>query len=113
MAFWLRWARLGTNAAGGSSRIVTLPDYQGVGIGMAVAEAVAELHVRDGNRVNGYASHPSLIAHCRRSPRRRAIAVKKTGSRGSQKFIPSYRGSPGRAVVLVRIRGRPFVSRRG
>ena len=30
------------------SRIVTLPDYQGIGIGMAVAEAVAELHVRRG-----------------------------------------------------------------
>ena len=26
------------------SRMVTLPDYQGLGIGMAVAEAVADLH---------------------------------------------------------------------
>jgi GNAT superfamily N-acetyltransferase len=81
------------------SRIVTLPDYQGMGIGMAVAEAVAELHVQEGNRVNVTASHPSLIAHCRRSPRWRAIGVKKTGSCGSQKFIANYRGSPGRAVV--------------
>ena len=30
------------------SRIVTLPDYQGIGIGTAVAEAVAELHRREG-----------------------------------------------------------------
>ena len=30
------------------SRIVTLPDYQGIGIGMAVAEAVAELHLARG-----------------------------------------------------------------
>ncbi len=80
------------------SRIVTLPDYQGVGIGMAVAEAVAELHVQDGNRVNVTASHPSLIAHCRRSPRWKAVGVKKTGSCGSQK-LSNYRGSPGRAVV--------------
>ena len=29
---------------GGSARIVTLPDYQGVGIGMRVAEAVCDLH---------------------------------------------------------------------
>ena len=81
------------------SRIVTLPDYQGIGIGMAVAEAVAELHVREGNRVNVTASHPSLIAHCRRSPRWRVVGVKKTGSRRSQKFIANYRGSTGRAVV--------------
>jgi GNAT superfamily N-acetyltransferase len=81
------------------SRIVTLPDYQGIGIGMAVAEAVAELHVQEGNRVNVTASHPSLIAHCRRSPRWKVVGVKKTGSRGSQEFISNYRGSPGRAVV--------------
>ena len=30
------------------SRIVTLPDYQGLGVGMAVAEAVAELHLGQG-----------------------------------------------------------------
>ncbi|MFZ1935675.1 MAG: GNAT family N-acetyltransferase [Thermoguttaceae bacterium] len=99
VAFCATVALIGHKRRWRISRIVTLPDYQGVGIGMAVAEAVAELHVRDGNRVNVTASHPSLIAHCRRSPRWRAIAVKKTGSRGSQKFIPSYRGSPGRAVV--------------
>jgi hypothetical protein len=81
------------------SRIVTLPDYQGVGIGMTMAEAVAELHVREGNRVNVTASHPSLISHCRRSPLWRTIDVKRTGSHGAKKFIANYRGSAGRAVV--------------
>ncbi len=81
------------------SRIVTLPDYQGVGIGMAVAEAVAELHVQEGHRVNVTASHPSLLAHCRRSPRWRLVGVRKTGSRNTRKFIHNYRGSTGRAVV--------------
>ena len=76
------------------SRIVTLPDYQGIGIGMAVAEAVAELHVREGHRVNVTASHPALIAHCRRSPRWRAVGVKKTGSRGTQKFIATIAARP-------------------
>jgi GNAT superfamily N-acetyltransferase len=55
------------------SRIVTLPDYQGLGVGMAVGEAVAALHVAEGHRVNVTASHPALIAHCRRSPRWRLI----------------------------------------
>jgi GNAT superfamily N-acetyltransferase len=81
------------------SRIVTLPDYQGVGIGMAVAEAVAALHVREGNRVSVTASHPSLIAHCRRSPRWKTVDVKRTGSRAAKGIAKNYRGSAGRAVV--------------
>ncbi len=81
------------------SRIVTLPDYQGIGIGMAVAEGVADLHLQEGNRVNVTASHPSLIAHCRRSPRWKTVGVKRTGSQGSKKFT-DYRGSTGRAVAL-------------
>jgi GNAT superfamily N-acetyltransferase len=81
------------------SRIVTLPDYQGVGIGTAVAEAVAELHLREGHRMNVTASHPALLAHCRRSPRWRLVGVRKTGSGDTRKFIHNYRGSTGRAVV--------------
>ncbi len=81
------------------SRIVTLPDYQGIGIGMAITEAVAELHRGEGHRVNVTASHPSLIAHCRRSPRWRAVGVKKAGGGNTARFIKGYRGSTGRAVV--------------
>ena len=81
------------------SRIVTLPDYQGIGIGMAVAEAVADVHRQQGHRLNITASHPSVIAHCRRSPRWRAVAVNKTGGRNAKGFINNYRGSAGRAVV--------------
>ena len=81
------------------SRMVTLPDYQGVGIGTAVAEAVADLHIDEGHRLNVTASHPAMIAHCRRSPRWRVVGVKKTGSHGAKRFIANYRGSSGRAVV--------------
>ena len=81
------------------SRIVTLPDYQGIGIGMAVAETVAELHRREGHRLNVTASHPALIAHCRRSPRWRAVSVKKSGGADTGRFVRGYRGSAGRAVV--------------
>ena len=84
------------------SRIVTLPDYQGIGIGMAVAEAVAELHVAQGHRMNVTASHPALIAHCRRSPRWKTVGVKKTGSQESRQFIELSRlDRPGRGVVRV------------
>ncbi len=81
------------------SRLVTLPDYQGVGIGTAVLEAVADIHRAEGYRVNITAGHPAVIAHCRRSPRWRAVAVRKTGSGRADRFVPGYRGSQGRAVV--------------
>ncbi|MCC6125808.1 MAG: GNAT family N-acetyltransferase [Pirellulales bacterium] len=87
------------------SRIVTLPDYQGVGIGMALAESVAELHRQEGYRMNITASHPALIAHCRHSPKWRAVGVKKTGSADTQRFIENYRSSIGRAVVSFEYRG--------
>jgi GNAT superfamily N-acetyltransferase len=81
------------------SRIVTLPDYQGIGIGMRVAEAVASLHRAAGQRLHVTASHPSLIAHCRRSPAWRTKQVRKTGSNSARRFVHNYRGSAGRAVV--------------
>ena len=86
------------------SRIVTLPDYQGVGIGMRLVESVAEMYRRRGSRVNMTASHPAVIGHGRSSPRWKVVNVKKTGSaRGS--FLPNYRGSAGRAVVSFEYMG--------
>ncbi|MFH1265282.1 MAG: GNAT family N-acetyltransferase [Planctomycetota bacterium] len=81
------------------SRIVTLPDYQGIGIGTSVLEAVAQVHREEGHRVNCTASHPAVIAHWRKSPRWKAISVNKTGSASAKGFIRGYRGSGGRAVV--------------
>ncbi|MCE9546591.1 MAG: GNAT family N-acetyltransferase, partial [Planctomycetia bacterium] len=81
------------------TRLVTLPDYQGIGIGMQLAEAVAELHAAAGHRLNVTASHPGLLMHCRRSPRWRTARVLRTGSRRSGAYRPNYFGSPGRAVV--------------
>jgi GNAT superfamily N-acetyltransferase len=81
------------------SRLVTLPDYQGVGIGMRMAEAVAAIHREQRQRVNITASHPAVIAHCRRSPRWRAVSVKRTGTSTGRRFARNYRGSTGRAVV--------------
>jgi GNAT superfamily N-acetyltransferase len=82
------------------TRIVTLPDYQGMGIGMRVVAAVASLHRAEGLRINVTSSHPALIRHCQRSPDWKAVNVKKagSGSRRSRRFA-GYRGSVGRAVV--------------
>jgi GNAT superfamily N-acetyltransferase len=81
------------------TRLVTLPDYQGIGIGTALAESVAQENRLEGYRLNITASHPAVIAHCRASPKWRAVGVKKTGSSRTERFIPNYHGSLGRAVV--------------
>lgn len=87
------------------SRLVTLPDYQGMGIGTAVLEAVADLHLGEGHRVNVTTSHPAMIAHWRRSPRWRIVSVQKAGRRATDRFIPGYRSSAGRAVVSAEYLG--------
>jgi GNAT superfamily N-acetyltransferase len=107
VAFCATLSLIGRKSRWRISRIVTLPDYQGIGIGMTVTEAVAELHRREGHRVNVTASHPALIAHCRRSPRWRAVGVKKTGAQNTRHFIKNYRGSAGRAVVSFEYLGSP------
>jgi GNAT superfamily N-acetyltransferase len=81
------------------SRVVTLPDFQGIGIGMRLAEAVAQVHRDQGLRINITASHPAVLAHCVRSSSWRMVRVLKTGSRSARGFIRNYRGSGGRAVA--------------
>jgi hypothetical protein len=82
------------------TRIVTLPDYQGIGIGMKAVAAVAALHRQEGLRINVTSSHPALVRHCRGSPLWKAISVRKTGCRRpAGSFFPKYRTAAGRAVV--------------
>jgi len=82
------------------TRIVTLPDYQGIGIGMRATEAVAALHRAEGKRINVTSSHPALIRHCQHSPLWKAINVKKSGGgRQQSNMFPAYRNAAGRSVV--------------
>jgi GNAT superfamily N-acetyltransferase len=92
------------------TRIVTLPDYQGIGIGMRAVAAVAELHRAEGLRINVTSSHPALIRHCRRSPLWKTVNVKKSGARKVNPRFPTYRSAAGRAVVSFEYLGRCQVS---
>ena len=65
------------------SRTVVLPDFQGMGIGAKLSEAVASLYVERGCRVNATAAHPALIAHRSRSPLWKTVAVNRYGVRPS------------------------------
>lgn len=44
-------------------RTVVLPDYQGIGIGNAISELVAQLVIDSGFRYFSTTSHPAMIAH--------------------------------------------------
>ena len=88
------------------TRVVTLPDYQGIGIGMRVVAAVAGLHRQRGQRISITSSHPGLIRHCRDSPHWKTTSVKKRGgSRNRSKAFANYRNSAGRAVVSFEFLG--------
>jgi GNAT superfamily N-acetyltransferase len=51
-------------------RLVTLPDWQGIGVGMATLDGVAGLEAdRTGKRVAIVTSHPGLVAALNKSPR--------------------------------------------
>jgi len=89
------------------TRVVTLPDYQGIGIGMRLAEAVAQWHREQGLRINITASHPAVLTHCATSAQWRMVRMLKSGSRSARAFIHNYRGSTGRAVVSFEYLGSP------
>jgi GNAT superfamily N-acetyltransferase len=93
------------------TRIVTLPDYQGIGIGMRVVAAVAELHRAEGLRINVTSSHPALVRHCDRSPLWCVVNVKKSGHRSAPRQKPTYRNAAGRAVVSFEYLGEQHPKR--
>jgi hypothetical protein len=80
------------------TRIVTLPDFQGIGIGMRAVSAIAELHRAEGHRVSVTSSHPALVRHCERSPLWRLVGIRKWDQPRRSKLFPTYRAS-GRTVV--------------
>lgn len=53
----------------GISRIVTLPDYQGMGLAFALADVVGAAYRATGCRLRNYPAHPSFIREHDRSPK--------------------------------------------
>lgn len=81
------------------SRLVTLPDFQGLGIGMRFAETLGEMYHEQKKRLNITGSHPAVIAHCKKSPLWRNVAVNNAKSRPRVSSLGAYRGSNGRITV--------------
>jgi GNAT superfamily N-acetyltransferase len=95
------------------ARIVTLPDYQGIGIGMRAVAAVAELHRAEGHRINVTSSHPALVRHCERSPLWRLVEIRKSARPRRSSMFPMYRSAVGRTVVSFEYVGREVRSGEG
>jgi ABC-type ATPase involved in cell division len=81
------------------TRLVVLPDYQGIGLGSRFLAAVCELVRDEGYRVTITTSHPAMIAHLDRSPRWTIRAVKRLGSSPHGGRNRRDKTSRGRAVV--------------
>ena len=53
----------------GLSRLVTLPDYQGLGLAMVLCDALASAYKALGYRFHTYPAHPALVRTFDRSPK--------------------------------------------
>jgi GNAT superfamily N-acetyltransferase len=99
VAFCAVVASLGWKKTKRITRLVTLPEFQGLGIASRLAEIVAAHQRAKGHRVTITASHPAIVAHCTRSRSCKYLATKKIGSTRQQLASRAIRCSTGRAVA--------------
>jgi len=96
----------------GVSRLVTLPDYQGLGLAFALVDTLGAAFRALGQRLRTYPAHPALIRSFDRSPRWRL--KKKPGmrersrSRSQQVRAGSFGGRPNAVFEYV---GEPMADR--
>ena len=89
------------------TRIVVLPDYQGLGIGSRLVEHVCEHEAARGFRCNITASHPAVIEHCKRSPLWTTVGLQRAAGPSQQTAHGlAVKTAVGRSVVSFEYRGR-------
>ena len=81
-------------------RTVVLPEFQGLGIGTAFSDAIAELYVSRGMRYFSKTAHPSFGEHREKSPLWRATSTNRKSRLGSYllkdgtaRKMPGYGGT--------------------
>ena len=105
VAFCAVLAQFARRGAWRISRLVTLPDFQGLGIGTRLAEAIGDAYLTEGQEFGVTAAHPALLAHCLRSPRWRLRSIRKPGRSRRRSPKDDYRDSHGRAVATFQYLG--------
>jgi ABC-type lipoprotein export system ATPase subunit/GNAT superfamily N-acetyltransferase len=88
----------------GLSRLVTLPDWQGLGAAMILSDALGSAYAAGGKRFHTYPAHPSLIRAYDKSPHY-AMRAKPASSIGAPNN--KSRRDPNRTVVVGRFGARP------
>ena len=95
----------------GLSRLVTLPDFQGFGLAMVLADTVASAYAAVGRRFHTYPAHPSLIRSFDKSPRwglhKRAGVFSQSGRMSRNAKIPAY-NKGGRPCAVFEYVGDPM-----
>ncbi|MBN8625026.1 MAG: GNAT family N-acetyltransferase [Planctomycetes bacterium] len=81
------------------SRLVTRPEFQGLGIGTRLAEAIGDLYLAEGLQFGVTAAHPALLRHCSRSRKWRLARTSRPGRRRRMRPEDNYRDAQGRAVA--------------
>jgi len=81
------------------SRLVTLPDYQGVGIGGALLDAVGRRYRSQRLRLNITTAHPAMIHRLQRSPDWTLVHHAKRGYSKVGMRDLDYKNSEGRPVA--------------
>ncbi len=88
------------------SRVVVLPDFQGIGIGSQLIDTIPNVLIKEVGpvMVSLTTSHPSIVGHCNRSKRWFVHRVDKVGRLGEGLFAanPQWASSKGRAVATFR-----------
>lgn len=89
------------------SRLVVLPDFQGVGIGGKLMNMLAAKYHSENQRMNITTGHPAMIRSLNKSNIWRAVSFKPTGfSRHTN--IPNMKTSLGRTVASFEYVGEKF-----
>jgi len=88
------------------SRVVVLPDYQGIGIGAKLVDAIPAVLAKEVGRVmvSLTASHPAIVGHCNRSSKWSFTKVDRVGRQRSGIYVdnPRWNSSRGRSVATFR-----------
>jgi ABC-type lipoprotein export system ATPase subunit len=89
-------------------RTVTLPDYQGVGIGMALSNFCASLWKALGHRATSTTTHPAFIAARLRSPCWRLVRKPSLATARGEKRRPHLRHAATRLTAGFEYTGPPL-----
>ena len=98
-AFCATLAMIGRRDCWRASRLVTLPPFQGIGVGTRVLAAVARIHAARNERLRIVTCHAAIVAHCRRSDEWRLARIARRGSFAAGPRYGGYAATRGRAMA--------------